>query len=293
MSTFETGYEIAGESPFQEWEIAGEFEQGEFEQGGYGQGEFEQGGYGQGEVFETELAQELLGIATEAELEQFLGNLVRGAVGGVGRLIRSDVGRALGGVLKGVAKRALPAVGSALGTFVAPGIGTAIGGQLGSYASNLLEIGEAETLGEEEAELEAARRYVRFARAAARNATLAPPNVPSRAVARTAAVAAARRYAPALLRPTSRRQPRRWRDRRAARYSYGPEFVVSPTAQAPWGWPVEATSGQPTSWDSMPAAGPPGGGAQDVGSDSGDGGGEPGDPFAGAGYDDSGEFQLP
>ena len=68
-----------------------------------------------------ELAQELLEITNEAELEEFLGKLVRRVARGASAFMRSGVGKAVGGVLRNVAKTALPMVGSALGSFVAPG----------------------------------------------------------------------------------------------------------------------------------------------------------------------------
>ena len=119
---------------------------------------------------------------------------------GAKSFMKSGVGKAIGGALKNIAKTALPAVGGALGSFLLPGVGTAIGARLGSVAGGLLEVGEAEALGEAEAEYEAAQRYVRFARSAYVNAARAPRNAPPRAVARAATVTAARRYAPGLLR---------------------------------------------------------------------------------------------
>lgn len=169
------------------------------------------------ESLELELAQELLEITNEAELEEFLGKLVRGVARGAGSFMRSSVGKAVGGVLRNVAKTALPMVGSALGSFVAPGIGTALGGKLGSMAAKLLEAEERETMGEAEAELEAARRYVRWANGTVRTAMRAPYGVPPRTVARSAAVSSARRYAPTLLRPSSGRRSQ-WRSRRAPRW---------------------------------------------------------------------------
>ena len=68
-------------------------------------------------------------------------------------------------------------------------------------------------MGEQEAEYEAARRFVQFGQATARYGRMAPSNVPPPAVARAAAIAAARRYAPGLLR---RRAPS-FRDRRTER----------------------------------------------------------------------------
>lgn len=167
------------------------------------------------ESYEMELAQELLEVTSEAELEQFLGKLVKRVGRGVGSFMKSGIGKAVGGVLRSVAKTALPVVGSALGSFVAPGIGTALGGKLGSMASKLLEAEEREVMGEAEAELEAARRYVRWANGTVRNAMRAPYGVPPRVVARSAAVSSARRFAPTLLRPahgglSSARSRRSW-----------------------------------------------------------------------------------
>ena len=150
-----------------------------------------------------ELAHELLEITSEEELEEFLGKLVSGVAKGASSFMKSGVGKAIGGVLRNVAKTALPMVGSAIGSFVAPGVGTAIGGKLGSMASKLLEAEELETMGESEAELEAARRYVRWANGTVRNAMRAPSGVPPRTVARSAAVSSARRYAPTLRPPAT------------------------------------------------------------------------------------------
>jgi uncharacterized protein (DUF697 family) len=150
---------------------------------------------------ETELATELLEISSEEELEDFLGKLFKGVAKSVGGIIKSPVGQALGGVLKNVAKKALPIAGAALGSVIAPGAGTAIGGQLGSMASNLFEV-ELEGMEAEEAEFEVARRYVRFAAEAAKNAALAPENVPPWSLANAAVADAARQYAPGLVMPT-------------------------------------------------------------------------------------------
>lgn len=176
-----------------EWESAEDFGEAEV--------------YELGDAEELELAAELLEITSEEELEEFLGKLVKKVARGAGKFIKSPVGKALGGVLKNVAKTALPMVGSAIGTFVAPGVGTAIGGKLGSMASSLLEVEEYESMDEAEAELEAARRYVRWASGTVRNTARAPRGVPPRTAVRAAAVSSARRYAPALLRPTGPGRP--------------------------------------------------------------------------------------
>lgn len=199
MSMFGEQETESFEGQSHEWESQ-EWESQEWEQSGESSGELEVGETGElHEQAELELAQELLEITSEQELEQFLGKLVRSVAKGAGSLMRSPIGKALGGVLRGVAKTALPMVGSALGSFVAPGLGTVIGGKLGSMASSLLEAEELEMMNEAEAELEAARRYVRWAAGTVRNSARAPRGVSPRIVVRSAAVSSARRYAPSLL----------------------------------------------------------------------------------------------
>ncbi|HXH97126.1 MAG TPA: hypothetical protein VNH40_07950 [Gaiellaceae bacterium] len=155
------------------------------------------------EMQEAELASELLEVGSEYELEQFLGKLFKSVARGVGGFIKSPVGRALGGVLKSVAKKALPVVGGALGSMVAPGIGTAIGSKLGSMAGGLFEL-ELEGLSPQEAEFEVAKRFVRLASLAARNAALAPKTLPTRVVAHKALLDSARLTAPGLYRQLGR-----------------------------------------------------------------------------------------
>ncbi len=149
------------------------------------------------EVTEMELASELLSIQSEAELDQFLGKLFNKAVGAVKNFAKSGTGKALGGMLKGLAKKALPIAGKALGTFIAPGIGTAVGGALGKAASNLFEL-ELEGLSAEDREFETARAFVRFAGNSARRASRMKPANPKQA-ARKSIIHSARRYAPGLL----------------------------------------------------------------------------------------------
>ena len=106
-----------GETEFGEAEY-GETEFGEAEYGEMGESEQFLGALGNvvgglfgevgegplSEVQEVELATELLEISNEQELEQFLGKLFRGASRAVGGFMRSGVGRALGGALKGIAR---------------------------------------------------------------------------------------------------------------------------------------------------------------------------------------------
>jgi hypothetical protein len=159
-------------------------------------------------------------------------------------------------------------------------------------AGKLLEAEEAEALGEVEAELEAARRFVRFGRATVRYAAAAPRSAPARTVARSAAVAAARRHAPALLRsrptgpaPGYRRGGKRWssqrRRRRPAPWQWDP-------GAWPGSWPGVVRVGVPVAPTYAPWGDDPGTAEPDWGDDA-DAGVEPGGPDG----DDPGRFEFP
>ncbi len=162
------------------------------------------------EVQQMELASELLEIQSEAELDQFLGKLIRGATKAVGGFVRSPIGKALGSALRGVAKTALPIAGKALGSMVGGPVGGMIGGKLGNFASGLLEV-EMEGLSQEDREFEVAKSFVRLAGAAAQTAARNPRVADPQAAATAALTQAARVYAPGLLRRGQRgRQSGRW-----------------------------------------------------------------------------------
>jgi hypothetical protein len=151
------------------------------------------------EVEEMELAAELLSVSNEQELDQFLGKIFKGVKKAVGGLVKSPVGKALGGILKTAAKKALPIAGGALGTFVGGPAGGALGSKLASMAGKAFGL-ELEGLSPEDQEFEIARRYVRLAGAAARNAASYRNYGPPGVLARRAFYSAARRHAPGLLR---------------------------------------------------------------------------------------------
>lgn len=178
-------------------EFFGEFNQ-EFENAYEYQGEISNLEGTFNEVTQMELASELLSVTNEAELDRFLGGLFKKAVGGVGSFLKSGAGQALGGVLKGIAKKALPMAGAALGSAFFPGVGTALGGALGRAASNMFEL-ELEGLSQEDQEFEMAKAYVRFAGNAARQAVSAGQDQPAEEIARRSVIRSARRYAPGLL----------------------------------------------------------------------------------------------
>ncbi|MCC7705107.1 hypothetical protein IGS59_22955 [Janthinobacterium sp. GW460P] len=119
---------------------------------------------------ELQLAMELLEVASEEELEQFLGKVFKSVWKGVKKVgaTVAKVAQPLGGALKAMAKTALPFVGGALGSMIPiPGVGTALGSALGRAASDALEL-EMESEAPTDRELEMARRFVRIAGQAAR-----------------------------------------------------------------------------------------------------------------------------
>ena len=171
--------------PFGQGEAAFSGEFGNFE---FGQ---QEGPFSEAE--EMELAMELLSVASEEELEQFLGNVFKGVWKGIKKVgsVVGKVARPLGGVLKGIAKQALPFVGGALGSMIPiPGVGTMIGRAAGTALSNALEM-EFEGMDPEQQEFEMARRFVRIAGSAAQQA--AQGDAPEQAV-----LQALRQHAPGI-----------------------------------------------------------------------------------------------
>jgi hypothetical protein len=177
-----------------------------YESGAFGAASYEE--FGEGELLEspfseselTELAAELLSVSSEQELDHFLGKLISGAWRGI-KKIGSVVGKVVkpfGGILKAVAKKALPFLGSAVGSLIPiPGVGTALGGAVGTMVSKALETEYEGTSGEDR-EFEVAKRFVRLAGTAARQVALAKPGMDPQFAAITALNVAARRLASGL-----------------------------------------------------------------------------------------------
>lgn len=164
--------------------------------------EYEEEFASSGEVFNEgellELTAELLEINNEEELNYFLGKLVKRAAGAIGKVARSPIGQALGGVLKTVAKKALPIAGGALGGFVGGPLGAKIGSSLAGYAGSALGL-EAELLNQEDREFEGAKQFVRIAGDTVKNALAAPGNTNPQIAAQNAVVQSTRVLAPGLL----------------------------------------------------------------------------------------------
>lgn len=163
---------------------------------------FEFSSEAEGEVFSEdqlhELAAELMAVSSEEELDHFLGGLIKKAAGAVGKFVKSPVGKQLGGMLKGLAKKALPVVGGALGNFIVPGAGGLVGSKLGSMASKLFEL-NLEGLSEEDQQFEISKQFVRLAADATKNAVSAPASANPVAAVRGAVSQAVQRHAPGLL----------------------------------------------------------------------------------------------
>jgi hypothetical protein len=143
------------------------------------------------EAQELELAAELLEVSSEEELDHFLGDLIKKAGQAVGSFVNSPTGQAIGGLLKGAAKKVLPAAGQAIGGYFGGSTGANIGGQIGQAASGLFE--------HEDRELDTAKSFVRMAGDAVKNATTAPQGSNPRAVATAAVTQAAQAHLPALV----------------------------------------------------------------------------------------------
>jgi hypothetical protein len=147
------------------------------------------------ETEEMELAAQLLELETEEEFENFLGDLISGVANAAGGFINSSTGKALGGLLKGAAKKLLPVAGTALGGFFGGPLGASLGGNIAGKVAGSLEM-EAD-----EMEWEAAKTFVRLAADAVRNAAHAPEGEAPEDTAHQAVSDSAQKHAPVLVAP--------------------------------------------------------------------------------------------
>ena len=140
-------------------------------------------------------AADLSAITNEQELDQFLGNLINDIGRSVEGFANSAAGKAVGGILKSVAKQVLPLDG-----FVSGSAGGMIKSQLASGARQAfgLELGE---LNQEDREFETNRKFARFARNAVKRTSEADRRLPPVEQAKSAVIAAAKEDAPGLVAP--------------------------------------------------------------------------------------------
>jgi uncharacterized protein (DUF697 family) len=159
---------------------------------------FDQGNEG---IFADEQAEEfatrLLELTDEAELESFLGDLIGSAGRALGKIVNAPAVRAIGKVLKSVAKKALPIAGGVIGGMYGGPLGAQLGSGLGSAAGRIFGL-ELEGLSPEDREFQASKQFVRFAAETVRNALVRPERNATSA-AREAAIVAARTHAPGLI----------------------------------------------------------------------------------------------
>ena len=100
----------------------------------------------------------LLEVRDEAELDRFLGSIFKKAAKAVGGIVSSPIGKALGGVLKGVAQKALPLAGTAAGAFFGGPLGAQIGGEWAPAAGKAVGL-ELQELNQEDREYEGAKQH--------------------------------------------------------------------------------------------------------------------------------------
>ena len=150
---------------------------------------------------EMELAAELLATSDEQELDQFIGKLIGQAGEAAGKAVKGKTGSKLGGFLKGALKKVLPTVAGAAGTLFGGPVGGMAASKLASAAGKAFGL-ELEGLSPEDQEFEAARRFVRFAGEAAKQAGRVAAAIDDpQAAAKKALTTAAKKFAPGLLRP--------------------------------------------------------------------------------------------
>jgi hypothetical protein len=153
------------------------------------------------EADEMQLAADLMEVQSEEEFENFLDDLIGGIAKVAGGLINSPTGKALGGLLKGAAKKLLPVAGTVMGGYFGGPAGASIGGNLAGTLAGSLEMER------DEMEWESARTFVRLATDAAKNAALSPQGETPEDTARQAVADSAQKHAPALLVPAPGPQP--------------------------------------------------------------------------------------
>lgn len=119
------------------------------------------------EMYEAELANELLNVQSEEELNHFLGNLIKGAWRGAKNFYNSSAGQALKNQViagaKSIGRKALPSLGSAVGGYFGGSAGAKLGNQFGDWAAGrFLNEMEMETAGGDQ--VDNARRLIQMVR---------------------------------------------------------------------------------------------------------------------------------
>ena len=147
---------------------------------------------------ETELAGQLLAVADEDELEQFLGKVIKKFGKRAVRSLNPAIGGPLGSIVQSAARSALPRLGAMAGgaigqRFGHSRLGSRIGRSLARRGIRYLGFEyESDHAPDPETEFEVAKQVVRFTADATRRAANQPAASPKEAAAK-AAIAAARK----------------------------------------------------------------------------------------------------
>jgi hypothetical protein len=150
---------------------------------------------------EMELAAELLATNDEQELDQFIGKIIGQAGEVSGKPVKGKTGSKLGGFLKGALGKLLPAAAGIAGGMFGGPLGAKAASSVASAAGKAFGL-ELEGLSPEDQEFETARRFVRFAGEAAKQAGKVAQVIDDpQAAAKKAMTAAAKKFAPGLLAP--------------------------------------------------------------------------------------------
>jgi len=210
--------EYESEYSYDEYEYEDEYED-ESEDEYEDEYEFE---YPMSDAEEMEFAADLLEVTDDEELEQFLGKVWNWAKKKYKKYVPKSVRSTISSKLRGFAKKGLGIAGRAAGTYFGGPVGGAIGGRLASGAGRLLGL-ELEGLSPEDQEFEVARRFVRVAAEAAKQASKAPAGAPPQVVANKSLSAAVNKHAPgqARIRMPRRGQKGVWKRRGKAIVLYG------------------------------------------------------------------------
>jgi hypothetical protein len=185
---------------------------------------------------ERKLASDLLEVANEAELEQVLGDLFNRASKGV-ELVGSKVDGPVAGLIKTVARKALPSVRAAVGAALGASERDQNAGKLGSLVDQALR-SKVAGMTAADPDLEKCRRlferhrqFVRLAGKAAKAAATAPSGVAPLAVAQKVLTDAAKETL--RRRPLSAGLPRTFAESPVGAAAMQPAARVSKFTEAP------------------------------------------------------------
>jgi hypothetical protein len=150
------------------------------------------------EAQELALAGEVLEVGSEAELEEFLGDLWNRTKSAVGRAYNSAAVQKALPTIKAVGGKMLPVAAGKLADLAWKGSGDFVKAGAGALIDQWLKE-ELEGLSAEDRELALARRYIRFAHEALTRAAEMPERVPPRVAGQIAVTDSARANIPGVV----------------------------------------------------------------------------------------------